>query len=67
MTFSQYLLFKESNSSYSTMLDRIEQAVGGVMPSGFNTEADDEAFRARKDVLDVINKLRTQIRFRHVA
>jgi hypothetical protein len=63
-TFVQYLKLKEDledgveGGAYHNMLDRLETMVGSVQPYGFNKEADDEAYRARKDVLNAIIKLR---------
>lgn len=63
-TFMQYLKLKEDfennikGGAYHNVLDRLETMVGSFQPYGFNKEADDEAYRARKDVLNAIIRLR---------
>lgn len=62
-TFLEYLsTLREGPESgaYMHTLDRLEMLVGGYKPYGFDKESDDDAYRARKDVLDAIIRIRAK-------
>jgi hypothetical protein len=54
ITFWEYL----QDGPYSATLDTIATLVSSFRPRGFNAQADEEAYRARNDVLDEIKRLK---------
>jgi hypothetical protein len=65
MNFRRFL-FKEEEQAYSSAymnaLSRIETMVGGFRPYGFSPDADEEAYRARSDVMEAIQELHRKAR-----
>ena len=56
----KFTMWKESReaNSYLNALANIETMVGNIKPYGFSADADDEMYRARKDVLQAISQLK---------